>query len=250
MDAHMEIIGQALRELIGQGQLSHDDNAKLYDIIMEKDEVFGWLELVCENMGLYLHHMSRCFYVSPIPGTKAFCYSNEELRRALKYNYRNEDLYTALFIIAVIVTEFFPEAGREQAVSFLRLNDIIRISDERIESLKNWVDLEKTSYDNAYNFEIVVKRWLELPMTLVNRKSLDEIKVTGRDSKLQIVNTTLKFLQEQQLIHIPEDTSQDKYIYITERFTATVYNIYRNENAQANIYNLIDGLKQEVDDNA
>ena len=239
----LETIGRAISKLIGAGQLCRRDDEKLYDEIIEKNEVYSGLELLCASMGLYLHDSSPYFYVSPMPGFGPFCYTNEELRKAMNYNFRNEDMYTALFIISVIVTEFYPEAGREQAVSFIRLNDVIRLVDERIDGLKDRVDLDSISYDNSYNFELVVKKWLELPTVRPDKNDPDDVRTRGRASKLQIINTTLQFLNEQNLINIPEDVNQDKFIYITDRFKATVYNIYRLGSAQSDIYNLIEGLK-------
>jgi len=246
MDSTIEIVGSAMAKLIEAGQLSRLEHEKLYDEILEKNEVYQQLESICGSMGLYLHHSSPYFYVSPIPGFRTFGYSNEELRRAMNYQFRNEDMYTALFITAVIVTEFYPEARREQAISFLRLNNVITIVSERIEALKNQADLENTSYENAYNFEVIVKKWLELPMVRPDKNDPDDIKSRGRTSKIQIVNTTLAFLEEQGLIRIPEGIKQDKFIYITDRFKATVYNIYRMGEAQDNLYQIIDSLRQET----
>lgn len=240
----MDVIGSALKVLIEKGELDRKEEPELFELIINDIGFFNDLESLCNKLGLYFNQKFGVFYVSPIPGTKTFGYSNDELRKVLYYSFNNEDMYLVLFIIATIVTEFFPEANEVPAIAFLKFNKLMDILDNKINVLKDQVNLEEISYENSYNFEVVVKKWIELPRARVDKTDADTMKENGKKSKIQIVNTTLKFLLAQELIKIA-DFGNDKSIYVTERFKATVFNTFNNEDIQSEIYSFIDNLKNE-----
>ena len=188
------------------------------------------------------------------------------MRREFGYSFNNEDLYTALFIIANVITEFFPEAGTTPTRQFLKSNELMEIIDKKIDILREQVNLDEISFEKSYNFEIVVKKWTELPRVKLDKGESDTkfpfcitftfIKLPrvklgkggsdtkkefGKASKIQLLNTTLRFLENQELIKLV-DFNGDKSIYITERFKATVLNAYNADEIQCEIYNYLDNI--------
>ncbi len=246
MTDKIDVVGSALSTLIEEGKLERDKNQSTYDHIMGDVGLLNDLETVCSKLGLYLNQQFNAFYVSPIPGSRTFGYSNDELKKAFGYYFMNEDMYMALFIIATIVVEFFPEANIQSAIKFLKVKDLIEIVDSKIDALRNQGKLEEMSQKQSYNFDVVVRKWMELPMIKVEDNKVDDRKA-GKQSKTQIVNTTLKFLELQQLISQVE--INDRSIFVTERFQATVSSVYNSERVQSEIYSIINSLKEESESN-
>lgn len=243
MPNNMDIIGNCLQILIEKGSLSRNEFPKLHEAVIRDAAIYNDLENMCQNLGLFLNERSGIFYVSPIPGTRTFGYSNEDLRKELGYSFNNEDVYTALFIIANIITEFFPEASSIPARQFLKSNELMEIVDKKIGILKGNANLDEISYAKSYNFEIVVKKWTELPMIKLDKLETENHKEYGKSSKIQILNTTLRFLEGQELIKMVE-FSGDRSIYITERLKATILNAYNSGEIQSEIYSYLDNLAE------
>ena len=162
MSNSINALGNALQILIEKGSLSRNEFPTIHESIINDGGVLNDLESLCQNIGLYLNEKSGTFYVSPIPGVKTFGFSNEEMRREFGYSFNNEDLYTALFIIANVITEFFPEAGTTPTRQFLKSNELMEIIDKKIDILREQANLDEISFEKSYNFEIVVKKWTEL----------------------------------------------------------------------------------------
>ena len=241
MSNSINALGNALQILIEKGSLSRDEFPTIHESIINDGGVLNDLESLCQNIGLYLNEKSGTFYVSPIPGVKTFGFSNEEMRREFGYSFNNEDLYTALFIIANVIIEFFPEAGTTPTRQFLKSNELMEIIDKKIDILREQVNLDEISFEKSYNFEIVVKKWTELPRVKLDKGESDTKKEFGKASKIQLLNTTLRFLENQELIKLV-DFNGDKSIYITERFKATVLNAYNADEIQCEIYNYLDNI--------
>lgn len=238
MSGDIKILSSAIQILIEKGNLSRETFPNLHEAIINDAGILDDLENFCQYMGLFLNERAGVFYVSPIPGVKTFGYSNEELRKEFGYSFNNEDLYTALFIIANVITEFFPEASSIPAKQFLKSNELMEIVDRKIDILREQANLDEISYEKSYNFDIVVKKWTELPRVKLDKADAKEF---GKSSKLQLLNTTLRFLENQELIKIV-DFNGDKSLYITERFKATVLNAYNSDEIQSEIFSYIDNL--------
>jgi hypothetical protein len=244
MAKNMEAVGNALKILIEKGSLSRDEFPVIHESIISDGDILSDLEKICQTTGLFLNERSGTFYVSPVPGMRTFGYTNEELRKEIYYHFRNEDLYTALFIIANVITEFFPEASPSPMKSFLKSNDLMDVIDKKIEILSEQVNLDEISYEKSYNFEVVVKKWMDLPRVKLDKGEGDSKREFGKTSKIQILNTTLKFMENQELIKLVE-MNGDKAIYITERFIATILNAYNDDEIQNEIYDYLDNLIPE-----
>lgn len=236
-----EKLGKILKVLIETGSISITEYQNLYNSITD-DNIYNDLNDLCNNMGLFLSNHSGVFYVSPIPLVKTFTYTNEEMKKELGYSFNNEDLYVSLFIIANIVTAFCPEANSNSDKQFLKVSDLMDIINKKAEAMSKTFNLDEISFKTSYNFEIVVKKWLELQTIKMDKNDSDTKKEYGKSSKIQIINTTLKFLREQKLISLSDGLSEQS-IYITDRFKATIFNAYNSSEIQRRIYDYIDSIK-------
>ncbi|MDD4843271.1 MAG: DUF6063 family protein [Anaerotignum sp.] len=244
MGRNIDVVGNALKIFIEKGSLSREDFPMIHESIINNGDTLEDLERICQTMGLFLNERAGTFYVSPIPGMKTFGYTNEEMRREFGYSFNNEDLYAALFIIANVITEFFPEASTAPTKLFMKSNDLMEIVDKKIEILREQTNLDEISYEKSYNFEVVVKKWSDLQRVKHDKGESDSKKEFGKTSKNQLLNTTLRFMENQELINLV-DLNGDKAIYITERFKATIINAYNDEEIQSEIYNYLDNLLTE-----
>lgn len=244
MAKNIDAVGNALKVLIEKGSLSRDEFPIIHESVISDGDTLSDLESICQTMGLFLNEKSGTFYVSSIPGVKTFGYTNEEMRKEFGYSFNNEDLYTALFIIANVITEFFPEASSSPMKPFMKSNDLMDIVDKKVEILREQTNLDEISYEKSYNFEIVVKKWSDLPRVRLDKGEGDSRKEYGKSSKIQLLNTTLRFMENQELIKLV-DLNGDKVIYITDRFKATILNAYNADEIQAEIYNYLDNLLTE-----
>lgn len=244
MAKNIEAVGNALKVLIEKGSLSRDEFPMIHESIINDGDTLSDLERMCQTMGLFLNERSGTFYVSPVPGMRTFGYTNEEMRKEFGYYFNNEDLYTALFIIANVITEFFPEASPSPMKPFLKSNDLMEIIDKKIEILSEQINLDEISYKKSYNFEVVVKKWTDLPRVRLDKGERDKKKEYGKSSKNQLLNTTLRFMEDQELIKLV-DLNGDKVVYITERFKATILNAYNADEIQSEIYSYLDNMITE-----
>lgn len=242
MMSNITAIGRVLQVLLEKGFLDRQDYPKIYEDVIRDSTILESLDELCRSIGLFLSIRPGVLYVAPIPGIRTFSLNNEEMRNLMHNSFKNEDLFTALFIISVMLVEFFPEASSEASLKFLKVNDLISIVDKKIEVLREETNLEQISYEKSYNFEVVVKKWSELPTVRIKKGSSDEIMEKGKSSKVQLTNTTLQFLIDQGLIQVLDHTNGEKAIYITDRFSATVSNVFNSEEIQKEIYEYIESL--------
>ena len=244
MSKDITTIGKALKILIEKGELSRAEHPTLHESIINDGGQLEDLGSICRTMGLFLCENAGTFYVSSIPGDKTFGYTNEELRLGINSYFKNQDLYTVLFIIANIVTEFYPEASLSPTKPFIKKNDIMDIIDKKIEILRKDADLENISDKTSYNFEVVVKKWSEIPRVIFNKGEGDSYKRQGKESKIQLLNSALLLLKKNDLIKLVE-INDDEAIYITERFKAIISKSYNEDEIQVEIYTIIDSLASE-----
>lgn len=231
---NINVIGNALRILLENGQLSLKNNKDLYKEISSNWDNFNQLNELCNNMGLYIVNYNESYYVSSMPKFKTFSYSNEELKRELGSQFNNMDLYLVLMIMAIFVTEICPN-GEEIKLSLMTLNEFISVVEKKFEYFNSLQNLEEISVKNSYNIEECLKRWNEL--LAVNRNQDNEIIEKGKNSRYQICLTTLKFMEKQKLIKL--GGVNNKTIYIQDRFKAIVSNTYNSSYIQNQIFEII-----------
>lgn len=228
------IIGNALRILLENGQLSLNLNKDLYREISSSWDNFNQLNELCNTMGLYVVNYNESYYVSSMPNFKSFSYSNEELKKELGSQCNNLDLYLALMIMAIFVTNICPN-GDDIKQSLIGLNEFITMVEKKFEYFNSLKNIDEISIENSYNIGECLKRWNEL--LAVNRNQDNEIIEKGKNSRYQMCITTLKFMEKHNLIKL--GGVNNKTIYIRDRFKAVVLNTYNSSYIQNQIFEII-----------
>lgn len=231
---NINTIGEALKILLENGELSLKKHQEVYKSISSDWNVFNQLNELANTMGLYIVNFNECYYISAMPKCKTFSYSNEELRRELNSQFNNIDLYLVLLIMGIFITEVSPD-GSEPKVSFMTFNDFINCVEKKFNYFSSMEDLEKISIESSYNLCDCVNRWNEL--LPVNRNQNDEISEKGKNSRYQICMTAIKFMEKQKLVKLSGVDS--KNIYIQDRFKAIITNTYNNAYIQNQIFDTI-----------
>ncbi|MGN1412006.1 MAG: DUF6063 family protein [Oscillospiraceae bacterium] len=238
---NINIVGNAIRILLENGQLSLKMNRDLYREISLNWDTFNQLSEMCNTMGLYVVNYNESYYISPMPRSKTFSYSNEELRKELGSQFNNTDLYLVLMIMAIFITEVCPN-GEEIGQSLITLNEFISVVEKKFEYFNSLKNVEKLSKENSYNIDECLKRWNEL--LAVNRNQDNEIIEKGKNSRYQICLTTLKFMEKHRLIKL--GGVNGKTIYIQDRFKAMVSNTYNSNYIQNQIFEIIKNAGGEI----
>lgn len=196
-------------------------------------EAFGF---ITKQMGLIICERNKVIYLSPGVDNPVYGMTLEEIKTQLSQSFTNLHVYTSFFIIHVIITEFYKESMPETQRAFILKSDLIDVIDAKIDALSTHAELDKLSEEHNYNFYEIRDLWKELPV-IQHRKRRDEPIEKGKGSRYSLVNTTLSFLEDQDLVHVQEDM-----IRLTERFKAIIDNAYRNEQVQSGIAQLIESL--------
>lgn len=231
---NINIIGQALKILLESGQLSLKKNQEIYKAISSDWDIFNKLNELANAIGLYIVNYNECYYISAMPKSKTFSYSNEELRKELGSQFNNVDLYIVLLIMAIFITEICPN-GTLPRQSLITFNDYINCVEKKFNYFNSLDNLEKISVENSYNLYDCVNRWNELLPVVRNKNN--EISEKGKNSRYQICMTTLKFMEKQSLIKL--GGVSEKTIYILDRFKAIISNTYNSSYIQNQIFDII-----------
>lgn len=234
----MEIAFEMLTEILRKnGEYSLDLSKKSWYLNPEQEseimEAFGF---IIKQMGLIMCERNKVIYLSPGVDNPVYGMTLEEIKTQLSPSFTNLHVYTAFFIIHVITTEFYKESMPETQRAFILKSDLINAIDNKVDALSTHTELDKLSEEHNYNFSEIRDLWKELPV-VKRRENRDELIETGKSSRYALVNTTLKFLEAQDLVHVQEDM-----IRLTERFKAIIDNAYRNEQVQYGIAQMIESL--------
>jgi len=196
-------------------------------------EAFGF---ITKQMGLIICERNKVIYLSPGVDNPVYGMTLEEIKTQLSPSFTNLHLYTSFFIIHVIITEFYKESMPETQRAFILKSDLIDVIDAKIDALSTHAELDKLSEEHDYNFSEIRNLWKELPV-IMHKKGRNELIERGKSSRYSLVNTTLRFLEDQNLVNVHEDM-----IRLTERFKAIIDNAYRNEQVQSGIAQMIESL--------
>ena len=231
---NINTIGNALRILLEDGQLSLKKDAELYKELSSNWNSFNDLSQLCNSMGLYIANYNECYYVSSMPKAKTFAYSNEELKRELGSQFNNVDMYLVLMIVSIFITYVSPD-GSEPKSSLISFNEYVSVVEKKFEYFTSLDDTETLSKENSYNIYDSVNRWNEL--LPVSRNQSGEIVEKGKNSRYQICMTAIKFLEKQRLVKLAG--IDNKNIYIQDSLKSILLNTYNSGYVQNQIFDII-----------
>lgn len=243
----MTIAFEMLSEILGKnGDHSLDVAKQSWYLDPElESEVMDAFRYITKQMGLIICERNKVIYLSPGVNNPVYGMTLDEIRVQLSPSFSNLHVYTSFFIIHVIITEFYKESMPETQRAFILKSDLINVVNTKIDALSTHTELEKLSEEHNYNFLEIRDMWNGL-VDVQRKKGRDDLVEMGKGSKYALVNTTLRFLVAQDLVHVQEDM-----IRLTERFKAIIDNAYRHEQVQFGIAQLIESLTStEVEEHA
>jgi len=222
--------------ILEMGSLTRRDNPREFLQYDQEPEVRDSLNFLADKLGLLICEQRDALYISPGINNRTFSLSNTEIKRELGIGFNNPMMYTAFFIMHVIVTEFYKEATKDTYRGKLSKNDLLESVDKKVKAMMDLEDLESTSDQYHFNFKQIADIWNSLPKTEFKEDS-EEVKQRGSSSKLALINQTAKFMKKQGLI----DENNDA-IYLTDRCKAIIGEAYNRSEIRVEISNFIEGL--------
>jgi len=222
--------------ILEMGSLTRRDNPREFLQYDQEPEVRDSLNFLADKLGLLICEQRDALYISPEINNRTFSLSNTEIKRELGIGFNNPMMYTAFFIMHVIVTEFYKEATKDTYRGKLSKNDLLESVDKKVKAMMDLEDLESTSDHYHFNFKQIADIWNSLPKTEFKEDS-EEVKQRGSSSKLALINQTAKFMKKQGLI----DENNDA-IYLTDRCKAIIGEAYNRSEIRVEISNFIEGL--------
>lgn len=229
-----------LNILIGGNEVNKQVNREYYEKYDRNNEVCSYLKTICEGLNINLYHYEDGLYISPGANNASFGYSNEMMRTKIFKNYTNPELYLNYFIMTVIITLFYKESDYDTYVNRIRIQDIVKEVDEKIESLKK-KDLSELSSKFVYSFEEIVDKWSSL-RDIRYKNNNNEVSERGKSSRYSLVKTVCGFLESEGLIK--QDENMDT-ILPQKRFKAIVYEYFQSVGNRNELFEYIGRLSKE-----
>ena len=243
-----ENLGVALEifsSILKNGSVTRTDHPREFLRYDQEVEVREALEVCARKQGLVLCRYHDAFYLSPGINNPVFGLSNTEIKQALGIGFNNPEMYTAFFIMHVLIAEFYRDSTREPYLEKVYTNRLLEVVETKMKAMEGLEDLEKTSEGHQFNFKVIAETWNKLPPVEFRSDDPDEIKQRGIGSKNALVNSTIAFMEKNQLVR-----ENDGAVYLTPRCKAIIAGTYSTEEVQANVRAFIEGLGEagEEDD--
>jgi len=248
MNFEQENLGTALEMLscmLETGLITREEHPREFIRYDQVVEVRDALDFLAENLGLLICEYKGALYISPGVNNRVFSLKNTEIKIELGRGFNNPEMYTAFFIMHVIITEFYREAAPDSFRMKLPKDLLFEAVDKKIKAIADLENFEDINSQYKFNFKLVHDVWNKLPKTEFKDDS-DEVKQRGVGSKTTIINQTIRFMQKHKLVEEHDDA-----IYLTDRCKAIIGEVYNNHEVQSDISNFIDSLSNfEGDENA
>lgn len=227
--------------MLSNNSLEQSKCPKYYLIYEQDAEVRDALELCTGRLGLYLCRRDKALYLSSGVGNNVFGMTNAEIKYELGKGFNNPEMYTVFFIIHIIVSEFYEESMYDTHRQKIPKDYLLETIDSKIRALSDFEDLQKISENYKFNFNEIKDFWDSLP-TRELRGNSDEEKQKGTGSKLTVVNETIDFMKNHDLV-----IEHNNAVYPTNRFKAVIAEAYNNPDIQKDILEFIENLAFEGD---
>lgn len=227
---------EILSTILESGSISRNDHPREFMRYDQESEVRDSLDFLADKFGLLICEQKDAIYVSPRINNRVFSLSNDEIKKELGAGFNNPMMYTAFFIIHIMITEFYKEAAQETYRAKLSKMDLLESVDRKIKNMMNFEDLGNISEEYHFNFKQIADIWNSLRKSEFKEGS-DELKQRGTSSKLAIINQTVKFMKKQGLV-----SENDDSIYLTPRCKAIIAEAYNRNEVQRDISDFIEGL--------
>lgn len=241
-EENLEVALEIFYSILKTGSITRTDHPREFLRYDQEAEVREALEVCARKQGLILCRYHDAFYLSPSINNQVFGLSNTEIKSSLGNGFKNPEMYTAFFIMHVLIAEFYRDSGGEpylQKVYNTRLLDLV---EKKVKAMEALEDLEKSSEDHQFNFKVIADLWKKLPQSEFRTDEGDAIKQRGTGSKNALINSTIAFMEKNQLVK-----EHDGAVYLTQRCKAIIAGTYSNEEVQADLRGFIEGLAEDDD---
>jgi hypothetical protein len=240
-----ENLGVALEifySILKNGSITRTDHPREFLRYDQEAEVREALEICARKQGLILCRYQDAFYLSPCINNPVFGLSSTEIKNSLGNKFKNPEMYTAFFIMHVLIDEFYRDSTREPYLQKVQKTRLLDLVEKKVKAMEALEDLEKSSEDHQFNFKVIADLWKKLPQSEFRTDESDEIKQRGMGSKNALINSTIAFMEKNQLVK-----EHDGAVYLTPRCKAIIAGTYSNEEVQADLRAFIEGLAEDDD---
>lgn len=237
-----ENLGIALEifySVLKKGSITRADQPREFLRYDQEAEVREALEICARKQGLILCRYHDAFYLSPGINNQVFGLSNTEIKNGLGTGFNNPEMYTAFFIMHVLIAEFYRDSTREPYLQKVQKTRLLDVVEKKVKAMEVLEDLEKSSEDHQFNFKVIADLWKKLPQSEFRTDESDEIKQRGTGSKNALINSTIAFMEKNQLVR-----EYDGAVYLTPRCKAIIAGTYSSEEVQADLRAFIEGIAE------
>jgi len=238
----MEIALDMLYCMLKDGVIEKEDYPDHFMQYERESEIREVLDLCAEKFGLYVCGRGDAIFLSPGINNKVFGMTNEEIKSDLLRGGKNAHMYTAFFIMHVMIGEFYTESMYNTPRLNLPITYLMDTVDSKIKSLADFEEIDEISNEYRFNFKEVKDLWDSLPKADVSPETGKE-KEGGIGTKVGLIYETIKFMEKHQLIDLNVGA-----VYPLPRFKAMVSEAYNNTDIQTDILEFIESLTYSGDD--
>lgn len=250
MSKTMENLSYATRilgELLSGNPVGKNSNKELYDLYINDTEVENLLTTISKELFIEIYDYEEELFLSPGVNNRVFGYSNDEIKKKMRYGFDNSEMYLAYFVMMVIITMFYKESDYDTHVKRIRIEDILLRVSEKMDALKNLENLSEISTEMSYNFEEIVSKWesLSTAQMVFDEAGNMEFSDKGKNSKYPFINAVCDFMEKEDLIKKDENM---KSILPQKRFKAIVYCYFQDKDCRNELYDFIKKLNSNEED--
>lgn len=233
---YMEIALEMIYGMLKDGVIEKKDYPNHFMQYEKEDEVREILDLCAEKFGLHVCGRGDEIFLSPGIGNKVFGMTNEEIKNSMFRGGKNAHMYTAFFIMHVMVGEFYTESMYDTPRRNLPITYLTDTVDAKIRSLADFEDIDEISKEYKFNFREMKDLWESLSKADIDVDTGKE-KEGGIGTRVGLIYETMKFMKKHQLIDLHAGA-----VYPLPRFKAMVSEAYSNTAVQTDILEFIDDL--------
>ncbi|WP_204558239.1 DUF6063 family protein [Bacillus ectoiniformans] len=205
------------------------------------DDIRGLLDSFATEVDCVVIRTSEQLFLVPETKLSPFHVSNDWLKRHyLRTGATNGDIYLMYFSILILFGGFYdsyqsPEPTRQ----FLRLEDWLRLVQERVDQLKSHedTDLKELEKELSYNWTLILEKW----------EDMDDIKETAKRqsgntiSRFSFINTVKRFLVDQNIVI---ELGNDE-ITLTEKAKTIIQRYFMEITYNKGIFEFLYGYEKE-----
>lgn len=180
--------------LLQHGELSIEDDRKLYRAYSESEETMLIVKLYGEQSNCTIERYNGIIYIIPKDDNEFLGFSKAELKKELcRSNGSDKDYYLSQFVILTLLSTFYNSNGRSsKSRSFIKFGDFMNILSERLKAAADYEELDTLEKKSSIAVSNIIEMWTAL-------KGSDE-RTTSKTTKLGFLIGIIKFLEKQKLV--------------------------------------------------